>query len=256
MTAADAVSAGSRYVRWRASSATITVSRTVNPLKLRAFWNARPIPRRARRYDAMLSTRRPNTSISPDDFTKPEIAFMSVVLPAPLVPIRPTTSPGRTSIETPATAARPPKRTCTSRVTSGNDVVSPATGSALTRDDKLVMPSVPRRCDGFQSVRRAMNARSWSRMVSTTEIKPPGTYSSRMSMPTPLANSCSCGLPSKTVGIPTTTIVPITAPVTDVRPPTTETASTFSDCCGREVVGNARRVPRREQTSGEGGDAT
>ena len=66
-------------------------------------------------------------------------------------------------------------------------------------------------------------------------------------MPTPLANSWSCGLPSKTVGIPTTTIVPITAPVTDVRPPTTETASTLSDCCGREVVGNAGRVAGREQ---------
>ena len=42
----------------------------------------------------MPSTRRPNTSISPDDFTNPEIAFMRVVLPAPLVPMRPTTSPG------------------------------------------------------------------------------------------------------------------------------------------------------------------
>ena len=180
----------------------------------------------------MLSTRRPNTSISPDDFTNPEIAFMSVVLPAPFVPMRPTTSPGRTSIETPATAARPPKRTCTSRVTSGTGTDSPTACSVFTRVDRPVTPSEARRCGGVQLVRRAMNASSWSRMESTTEINPPGTYSNRISMPTPLANSWSCGLPSKTVGIPTTTIVPITAPVTDVRPPTTETASTLSDCCG------------------------
>ena len=100
-----------------------------------------------------------------------------------------------------------------------------------------------------------MNASSWSRTLSTTEISPPGTYSSRISMPTPLANSWSSWLPSKTVGIPTTTIVPITAPVTDVRPPTTETASTLSDCCGREVVGHAGRVPGGEQATGERGDA-
>ena len=102
----SAVSAGSRYERWRASSATITVSRTVNPLKLRAFWNARPIPWRARRYDGHAVDPAAEHLDSPDDFTNPEIAFMSVVLPAPFVPMRPTTSPGRTSIETPADRER------------------------------------------------------------------------------------------------------------------------------------------------------
>ena len=51
-------------------------------------------------------------------------------------------------------------------------------------------------------------------------------------MPTPLANSCSCWLPSNTVGIPMMTMVPRTAPVTDDSPPTTETASTRSDSSG------------------------
>ena len=40
---------GTSSDRWRASSATMIVSRTLRPPKIRAFWNARPIPRRARR---------------------------------------------------------------------------------------------------------------------------------------------------------------------------------------------------------------
>ena len=42
------------------------------------------------------------------------MAFIRVDLPAPLVPIRPTTSPSPTSIETWSTATLPPKRTTTS----------------------------------------------------------------------------------------------------------------------------------------------
>ena len=59
-----------------------------------AFWNARPIPRRDRRYEDRLSMRSPNRSMPPVDFTKPDTAFMSVVLPAPFVPMRPTSSSG------------------------------------------------------------------------------------------------------------------------------------------------------------------
>ena len=80
-------------------------------------------------------------------------------------------------------------------------------------------------------------------------------------MPTPLANSWSCWLPSKTVGMPTITIVPSTAPVTDESPPTTETASTRSDSLGREVVGKlvvwpaANRPPASAATPPESANA-
>ena len=44
----------------------------------------------------------------------PQIAFISVDLPAPLVPMSPTSSPGVTSNDASLTATLPPKRTCTS----------------------------------------------------------------------------------------------------------------------------------------------
>ena len=48
------------------------------------------------------------------------MVFIRVVLPAPLGPMRPTISPGRTSIAAPLSAAMPPKWTATSSTTSGN----------------------------------------------------------------------------------------------------------------------------------------
>ena len=56
--------------------------------------------------------RRSSSAIDPPlTGTKPVTASMSVVLPAPFGPIRPTTSPGRTSIDTSSTATTEPKRT-------------------------------------------------------------------------------------------------------------------------------------------------
>ena len=56
--------------------------------------------------------RRPSRVIEPPVAgTKPVTASMRVVLPAPFGPIRPTTSPGRTSIDTSSTATTEPKRT-------------------------------------------------------------------------------------------------------------------------------------------------
>ena len=120
---------------------------------------------------------------------------MSVVLPAPLVPMRPTTSPARTSIDASTTTGRPANETrhvawCAAgaamRAARG---VRSATGGRRARATDVCV----RRCGGFQSVRRAMNASTWSRTLSTIEISPPGQYRSRISMPTPLANSWSCG---------------------------------------------------------------
>ena len=57
--------------------------------------------------------------------TKPVTASMSVVLPAPFGPIRPTTSPGFTSNDTSLTATTEPKRTVSPLI----DNVAPGTGS-------------------------------------------------------------------------------------------------------------------------------
>src|ERR1700677_3099455 len=55
-------------------------------------------------------TRRWSSSIAPSSSWKtPEMAFISVDLPAPLSPAKATTSPGCTSSETPASACTPPK---------------------------------------------------------------------------------------------------------------------------------------------------
>ena len=51
-----------------------------------------------------------NTTLPAFDFMCPLMILNSVVLPAPLGPIRPTISPGRTSKLTLLTATRPPKR--------------------------------------------------------------------------------------------------------------------------------------------------
>ena len=54
--------------------------------------------------------------------TKPQMTLKSVVLPAPLGPITPTTSPGATASDTSSRAVNPPKRT-----------VTPATSSPITQ---------------------------------------------------------------------------------------------------------------------------
>ncbi len=118
--------------------------------------------------------RRPNTSTFPDDLTNPEMAFMSVVLPAPFVPMSPTTSPGRTSIDAPTTAYRPPNRTIMSLATSGIGATPSSAASSRARVDKWASVAVPVRTDGFQFVRRAMKSRSMSRPEFTIEISPPG----------------------------------------------------------------------------------
>ena len=72
---------------------------------------------------------RASSSIRPDDgFTNPVTASMTVVLPAPLGPIRPTTSPGPTSKDTSRTATTLPNRTVSPRT----DRVAGGTSSGST----------------------------------------------------------------------------------------------------------------------------
>ena len=58
----------------------------------------------------------------------PEMTFISVVLPAPLVPMRPTISPGPTVMSGSSRATMPPNRTRTPVTSSG--CADSASGSA------------------------------------------------------------------------------------------------------------------------------
>ena len=69
------------------------VSRTVKSGYKVAAWKPLPSPSLWRAGADMWLTSRPSTSIDPLDGTKPEMAFIRVDLPAPLVPISPTSSP-------------------------------------------------------------------------------------------------------------------------------------------------------------------
>src|SRR4051794_17036795 len=77
------------------------------------------MPRRASSCGRMRSSAVPSQLTVPASArTNPQITLNSVVLPAPLGPITPTTSPGPTVSETPSSAVRPPKRTVTPSTSS------------------------------------------------------------------------------------------------------------------------------------------
>lgn len=78
-----------------------------------AVWKVRPAPNRAIRCTFLpISSVRPNRT-DPVAGASPVIASTSVVLPAPLGPIRNRRSPWRTVIETPSTATKPSNTTRT-----------------------------------------------------------------------------------------------------------------------------------------------
>ena len=90
-------------------------------------WNERRSPSRARCVAFNRSMRRSSSEIDPPlTGTKPVTASMSVVFPAPFGPIRPTTSPGRTSIDTSSTATH---RTEADGQARRSTASRPATGS-------------------------------------------------------------------------------------------------------------------------------
>ncbi len=122
----SAAASGSRLARWR-SSATASVSATVSEGKSRASWKERPSPAIARRWGARsVMSSPPRSTRPPWASRKPVTTSKRVVLPAPLWPMRPTTSPGSTARSTPSTATIPPKR----RVTPTHSSRTPRGGAA------------------------------------------------------------------------------------------------------------------------------
>ena len=150
-----------------------TVSRTVSSGNSVAAWNVRPRPaagprrRRQRRHVARRGARP-----CPCSGTKPPIAFISVVLPAPLVPISPTISSGA---DLDATRRRrramPPKRT---RDVGRRERGHAGRRAARARSAAATRGSVCCCLAGAGPMRRSTTSRSASRAEYAIWTSPPG----------------------------------------------------------------------------------
>ena len=102
--------------RRKRSAPIITFSSTVRRSNSPTPWSVRAIPSPASRSGLIRASDSPRQRRVPESgATNPQIRLNSVVLPAPLGPITPTTSPPPTSSDTPSSAVIPPKRTVASR---------------------------------------------------------------------------------------------------------------------------------------------
>ena len=103
-----------KSLRVRQCAPVMTFCRTVSDGKSARFWKVRPMPSPAMRCGGSSRIDCPwNWMLPEEGVYKRERQLNSVVLPAPLGPIRPTILPASTSNETPSSATMPPKRTPT-----------------------------------------------------------------------------------------------------------------------------------------------
>src|SRR5882757_4581183 len=113
-----------------ACTASATLSTAVNSRSTDVIWKERASPSRTRACVGRRVTSRPANWMVPESGLRLPVSWpTSVVLPAPLGPIRAWISPGRTSIETESVAKRPPKRLIRRSVeSSGSAMTSPEQG--------------------------------------------------------------------------------------------------------------------------------
>ena len=143
----------------------------------------------------------PSSTISPSSpWWTPEMHLMSVDLPAPLSPTRPTTSPARTSRLTPLTAVRPPKRLTRSPTASigGSTGASTSTAAAVS-----ACPS------GRRSARPATRSRAWSMSTARMTTMPMTMNCQNGSTPSMMSPVTRMAMMSD----------PMTVPITLPRPP-------------------------------------
>ena len=172
------------YGRWLyPSEATMRFSRTVLASNSSSCWKERLTPCRARLNTGQSPIGSPLRRTVPcTGFTKPVIASISVVFPAPFGPIRPTTSPGATVTDASLTAVTPPKRTVMfdtssvagstgSRATSGRDAAGRASGAGRLASRLSAPPSL------FRSSALTLTAPSGCSTISAITVTPPITTS-------------------------------------------------------------------------------
>ena len=123
----------------RASAPTWTLSSTDSRRNGRTIWKVRTSPSRQVACGGTPTRLRPRNRISPPSGReKPESRLNTVVLPAPLGPMRPRISPSAIAKESARTAWRPPKRfesaETSSRLTAGPPSDAP---TAAPETDRL-----------------------------------------------------------------------------------------------------------------------
>jgi len=95
----------------------ITFSSTEASPMMRGVWKVRAMPSPARLCGAAASSCRAPMATAPlSGAAKPESTLSVVVLPLPLGPISPCTSPGRSARSSPSMARTPPKASVTPRM--------------------------------------------------------------------------------------------------------------------------------------------
>ena len=186
---------GTSHERSRASSATMIVSRTVSagiqPGGLEAAAEA----------GAVAAVRGQAADVAAEHLdarrvagTKPPIAFISVDLPAPLVPMSPTSSPARTSSVDVVDGAGCRRSARSRRAPTSHGVASGSRDRrrrrASGRASRSRAPAPRRR--GRRAGGRPTPSTA-SRRRYTICMSPPGKYISRISRPMLLVNSRTCG---------------------------------------------------------------
>ena len=184
--------------------------------------------------------------------TKPPTAFISVDLPAPFAPMRPTTSPRPTSRSTPSTTTRLPKRTVTpvtderGRDRRGGSGVArererPCSGEHLRGLGRLGPPGghpaehqVP---DGVQDLDQAA-----------------GEVQEEDEQADAAGEQPDLGVVGEEGREPDDPERPQDGPVTEARPPTTAMDTTRSDSMAEEAVGLEGDEQPAEQAAGQAGE--
>ena len=183
------------------------------PLNSRTFWYVRAMPWAAMSCAARCWISTPSKRMVPEsDGSRPLIRLTSVVLPAPLGPIRPATLPVGTVIEKSETAATPPK--CLSTVSTsskGGDPPGELHGAPPT--------ALPAAGPGAPSVATFASRRRRSARGST---RPRGRKIMISSSTTPLATSWISGTIAWVItGSAVKTAAPMIAPTQWKDPPST-----------------------------------
>src|SRR6185312_1818571 len=114
------------WPRW-ACWASATFSSALKSRSTEVIWNERASPSCTRAWIGRRVTSRPRKRMVPESAARPPVSWLtSVVLPAPLGPIRAWISPCFTSIDTLSVASSPPKRFTSRSVTSRASVMAEA----------------------------------------------------------------------------------------------------------------------------------
>ena len=192
-------------------------------------------------------TSSPWSSTVPCAGTNPPIAFISVDLPAPLVPMSPTISSSPTSSDTSSTATTPPKRTLMSDDVERRDVRRRSAAAPSAIEHRR------RRRRAFGRRRFALRCRPREQGVARRVRdlhEPTGEVQQQDQQAEARVSRGTSVLSGKKAGSPTTHSEPSTAPMASAMPPITTSATSASESVDQEVaLGERHRLRRRRRAA-------